>query len=976
MNENNPLRVRFDRFRLDEAEARLERDGEPVNLAPRAFQVLSELIRRAGHLVSKDVLLDAVWGHRHVNEAVLKNIVSQLRQALGDDPRQPAYVETVARRGYRFIAPVVGRAAAAASVPRSTPEAGDWLVGRSAVLAQMQAALAAARQGQRQLLFVVGEAGIGKSSLLERFAASAGVRLAFGQCAEHFGDAEPYLPVLEALNGLCRADDGAGLVALMRQVAPTWLLQLPWFLTGEDRQALQHEAAGATQDRMLREFGEFVDRLTHEQPLLLLLEDLHWSDHATVQLIAYLARRRGLGALMLVVSFRPTELILQEHPLAALRQQLRPRRMCMEIDLEFLAETELGEYLQARLGTPAPESFVRSLHTHTLGLPLFVSAVVEELLAAGELVESVSGWRFPALDRLHVPRSIAGLIESQIARLSLDQQRALGAASVCGVEFLHLPLAEVLQLPADELQAQLEAASPRLPWLRCEGARVVTGGRIAARYRFAHSVYRQTLYEGLTALQRLQWHRRWASALEALHASATADVAAELAMHFERGDAPAEAASQLAIVAARAMASGAPREALQAALNGQRLLALCGASTNPHLEQELRSLEAVALTRELVMAAPEVVGAFARARELGPVNSRAWQRTLQGCWWVHFTRAEYGAARALAAEMLDLAEQRADVALRLAGLNALGTVQMICGEFIAARTSLERAVQDHAGMPSTLVPTHFVHDPGIEAMLTLTLAYWMTGEPRRARTLAEQALARAASSRHPLSEAAALYAVSLLHALSGEFATVLALTERLNLLVQEHELPERISGFAWLHGRALIDHGRVDEGFAEMKAAAESARRLGLRNGTAGFHYHHAQACLQVGRIEEAEASVGAGLAFSRDSGAGIVLAPLLGLSAQLDWEKGNRSEAIATWGQAFLAARARGSAFQELQVLATAQAHGANVADPDRLRRVLDLYAGDPSPIVLHALSLAYEQVGAVPNSAQTTVGLRSTRN
>lgn len=368
------------------------------------------------------------------------------------------------------------------------------------------------------------------------------------------------------------------------------------------------------------------------------------------------------------------------------------------------------------------------------------------------------------------------------------------------------------------------------------------------------------------------------------------------------------------------------------------------------------------MTRGLVMSAPEVVTAFARARELGPVNGPAWQRTLQGCWWVHFTRAEYELARALASEMLDLAKQRSDDSLLLAGLNALGTVQMVCGEFIAARTSLERAVQVHAGLPFALVPAHFVHDPGVESMLTLILACWLTGEPRRARALAEQALVRAANSRHPLSEATALYSVSLLHALACEFETVYALTERLHLLVQEHDLPEKSSGFAWLRGRALIDRGQVNEGFAEMQAAVENACRLGLRTGMAGFHYHHAMACLQVGRIEEAQTSVRAGLAFSRDTGAGIVLAPLMGLSAQLEWGKGNRSEASAAWGRAVLVARAQGSAFQELQVLAAAQAHGAAAADPVRLRSVLDQFAGDPSPIVQHAHAISFGLAGAVP--------------
>ena len=97
-------RLRFDRFELDESEARLTRAGEPVTLAPRPFGVLCALARNPGHLVTKNALLDLVWGHRFVSESALKMAISVLRAALDDDPKQPRYIETVSRRGYRFIA--------------------------------------------------------------------------------------------------------------------------------------------------------------------------------------------------------------------------------------------------------------------------------------------------------------------------------------------------------------------------------------------------------------------------------------------------------------------------------------------------------------------------------------------------------------------------------------------------------------------------------------------------------------------------------------------------------------------------------------------------------------------------------------------------------------------------------------------------------------------------------------------------------
>lgn len=205
-----PLWVRFgDGFELAEAEARLVRGGRALPLAPKAFAVLCTLVRRAPQLVGKNELLDAVWSHRHVSESVLKTTISELRLLLGDDA-----VTAVLRRD--------------GGAPR----------------------LSLHRAHHRGRCCTAS--------------AGAGVH-AHGQCVEQFGAGEPYLPVLEALGSVCR--DDPGLVALMRSVAPTWLLQRPWFSTEAEREALRGELAGASQHRMLREFGDLLDRYTQARPL-------------------------------------------------------------------------------------------------------------------------------------------------------------------------------------------------------------------------------------------------------------------------------------------------------------------------------------------------------------------------------------------------------------------------------------------------------------------------------------------------------------------------------------------------------------------------------------------------------------------------------------------------------------------------------------------------------------------------------------
>ena len=235
----NPVRVRFGAFELDEANARLLRDGRPLAVAPTPFAVLCALVREPGSLISKNALLDQVWGHRFVSDAVLKTAISDLRSVLQDDARRPTCIETVSRRGYRFI----GVASATAAV-RSTGTAAycaPGIAGRSRELGRLRAAWNDACAGKRELVWVAGDAGIGKTALIDGFVASLGdVVSARGQCVEQHGAGEPYLPILDALADLCRRDDK--LLPLLRTVAPAWLAQLPWLDNPEQRAALRRRA--------------------------------------------------------------------------------------------------------------------------------------------------------------------------------------------------------------------------------------------------------------------------------------------------------------------------------------------------------------------------------------------------------------------------------------------------------------------------------------------------------------------------------------------------------------------------------------------------------------------------------------------------------------------------------------------------------------------------------------------------------------
>src|SRR5262249_21367942 len=148
-----------------------------------------------------------------------------------------------------------------------------------------------------------------KTSLVDTFVtqltSQASLWLGHGQCIEQYGTGEAYLPLLEALGQMGRSPDGPQLVALLRQQAPSWLLQLPALRGLGEYEALQRYAGGTTRERMLRELAEAVEVLTVTRPCVLVLEDLHWSDTATIEWLAYVARRRGPARLLVLGTYRP-----------------------------------------------------------------------------------------------------------------------------------------------------------------------------------------------------------------------------------------------------------------------------------------------------------------------------------------------------------------------------------------------------------------------------------------------------------------------------------------------------------------------------------------------------------------------------------------------------------------------------------------------------------------------------------------------
>ena len=393
------MRYGFGDYVLDTERAELQGAGGLIPLRRKAFQVLVYLLTHRERVVSTQELLEHLWPEQFVGDEVLKACMKAVRQALGERGRAPRFVRTLYGQGYRFVALVevqeplpTDRTAPPAVNP---PSAGHRVVppvGRAAELLRLHAWLASAHSGLRQLVFVTGEAGVGKTTLVEAFVAALGTSgplwIGRGQCVEHYGAGEAYLPILEALGRLCRGPGGQDLVAFLGQHAPTWLVQMPGLVRPTDLKMLHRRSAGATRERMLRELAEALDLLTARQPLVLVLEDLHWSDPSTLDLLAALARRPEPARLLLLGTYRPPEVRRRAHPLPSVQQELQLHGHCVELPLTLLPEAAIAAYLARCVpGLAQVDRLARLVHQRTEGNPLFMVALVESWQTQGVLRE-------------------------------------------------------------------------------------------------------------------------------------------------------------------------------------------------------------------------------------------------------------------------------------------------------------------------------------------------------------------------------------------------------------------------------------------------------------------------------------------------------------------------------------------------------------------------------------------------------------
>ena len=557
--------LRFSGFELDEQLRELRRDGRRIPIQKKALDLLLYLIRFRGRVVPREELLANVWPDVIVTDHALDQALYQTRSVLGDDGGGQAILQTVRRRGLRFVAEVT-------EVEDRPDFSTAPFVGRGELLGDLDSALRGATDGSGGLVFLSGEPGIGKTRTAEQFASLArdqGAVAHLGRCSEAEGAPAfwPWVQLLRAHAAACQPSgmrrllaSGAGDIA---QIAPEIHPDL------SDAAPLPILAPGPARFRLFDSMARFWQRASEGDPIVLILDDLHRADDPSWLLLQFIAQELGSSRILVVGTYREVELHRDRARAASLGELTRlAATRCFE--LEGFSREEVERFVELTIADPVSEEMVTLLHEHSSGNPFFLTQVTPQLdpRRRGGSGEDVHGEL-----RLELPRSSREAITRQLAGLPPICRELLTVAAVIGRDFSLSALELATEYSREAVLDAVSAASE---------ARVIheSRGRIG-HFRFEHILLRDALCESLSTVERVSLHKSAGEALERLYGPESEEHLAELAYHFAEA-LPAVGEDRAIGYAAAAGRAATERLAFEEAVRQyQRALEIDDLSTSP-----------------------------------------------------------------------------------------------------------------------------------------------------------------------------------------------------------------------------------------------------------------------------------------------------------------------------------------------------------------------------------------------------------
>jgi DNA-binding winged helix-turn-helix (wHTH) protein/tetratricopeptide (TPR) repeat protein len=511
----------FGEHELDGDRFELRRHGVRVPVQPKPLALLLYLARHHARLVPRDELVGYLWPDVVVSDDALFHAVKMAREAVGDRGSRQCVIETVRGVGFRFAAALAERSGRAPWSAGGAERALPPLLGREMLLGRLLPALDAAARGRGGVVLLEGEAGVGKTRLLDAIgevARQRGLRVLRGGCRKDGGPA--FAPWSQALEDLFAASSDAELAPLADPGVGPWIAALVPSLL--DRfPALAAVAAdardGESRWRQFAAVSRVLAAAARSRPLVVLLDDLHWADPATLRLVEHLVPELHGHAVLLVGAHRderaePSEL------LSILRGEISRHGAGEALRVERLSREEVASLLAALLGAPPAPPLAAAVYERTSGNPFFVVEMAHDL--APRMADAHSGIAFV---RACVPEAVRQVVKARLARLPERTRDVLSLAAVSGGEFeVSIVQRAAGHTSGEVLDALEEALGVRL-------LEEVPGA--AGRLRFAHALIHDAIASDLAELRRARLHLALGDALEAQEGG-DAPPAAALARHL------------------------------------------------------------------------------------------------------------------------------------------------------------------------------------------------------------------------------------------------------------------------------------------------------------------------------------------------------------------------------------------------------------------------------------------------------------
>ena len=579
-------------------------------------------------------------------------------------------------------------------------------VGRDKELALLRDGWSKAQEGQGLIIGIAGEPGIGKTMLVEDFLVglnnpSRPYAVARGRCSERLLGTDAYLPFLEILNELIQDEDKD---SLLRKLAPAWYTQLKPY-SAEESEVLR-QAFHASQDRRKREMQAFLEALVRSESLILFIDDWHWADTSSVDLIAYLASRLPGRSILLLLTYRPADMKLLDHPFLPLQPELESKRLYREIALPFLQADEVDQYLNLKYPiNDFPHNLAKQLQHRTEGSPLFMADLIEDLEDRGMIQFEDEIWRFNYTNlelENTIPESINSMIRRKINRLSAEDRHLISAAAVQGYEFDVLFLAKLFSRDVWEIEDQLRKLAGQSRLVNLMGEKQFPSGEFSEHFHFVHVLYRDVLFEQISLGRRVSWCGQMATILQETHQGREMEMASQLAPLYEWAQDQHSAIEQYKIAATHALSFKAFHEAQTLLKNGLKLISQAPQKSSYLLHE----LEIVQLLAETYIATngygyPDVLKYNQRALEICfQLGEPAKQiPILLGLMIPHFMQGDLETNRQIKEQILELSSRFEHSGYIGAAYFMYGGTAVSNGKLLEGRSNLDKTLQLFAEDP-------------------------------------------------------------------------------------------------------------------------------------------------------------------------------------------------------------------------------------------------------------------------------------